>query len=105
MKKVIITSGFFNPVHIGHINLMKAAKALGDILVVIVNNDEQVKIKGKTPFMKGNERLELIKELKCVDEVFLAIDKDISVGKSLEAVAKRYSGAELFFAKGGDRNS
>jgi len=105
MKKVVITSGFFNPIHIGHINLMREAKKLGDILVVIVNNDNQVKIKGKTPFMQERERAEIIKELRCVDEVFLAIDKDISVGESLRVVAQKYSREELFFAKGGDRNS
>lgn len=104
MRKVIITSGFFNPIHIGHINLIREAKALGDFLVVIVNNDKQVKIKGKTPFMAQEERAGIIKELKPVDEVFISIDKDISVAQSLIAVAKKHSGSELFFAKGGDRN-
>jgi cytidyltransferase-like protein len=105
MKKVIITSGFFNPLHIGHINLIKDAKKLGDFLVVIVNNDKQVGVKGKTPFMPEKERIEIIKAIKYVDDAFLSIDKDISVSKSLIAVAKKYSGAKLFFAKGGDRNS
>ena len=103
-KKIIITSGFFNPIHIGHINLIQEAKKLGDFLVVIVNNDEQVKIKGSIPFMSEQERIEIIKELKHADDVFLAIDKDKSVAKSLEFIAKKYEG-DLYFAKGGDRNS
>lgn len=105
MKKIIITSGFFNPIHIGHINLIKESKKLGDFLIVVVNNDNQVKIKGKTPFMPEKERIEIIKSLKYVDEVFLSVDKDISVSESLTAVAKKYPGTELFFAKGGDRSS
>lgn len=104
-KKVIITSGFFNPLHIGHVNLLREAKKLGDFLVVIVNSDIQVKIKGKFPFMPEKERLEIIRAIEFVDEVFLSIDKDISVAKSMEAIAKKNPKAKLFFAKGGDRNS
>jgi cytidyltransferase-like protein len=104
MKKVVITSGYFNPAHIGHINLFREAKNLGDILVVIVNNDEQVKLKGSVPFMSESERAEIIKAIKYVDDIFLSIDKDRSVCESLKAVAKMHPGSELFFAKGGDRN-
>ena len=103
MKKVVITSGFFNPLHIGHINLFRQARALGDYLVVIVNNDAQVKIKGSAPFMSQQERVEIIKNQKHVDEVFLSIDQDGFVPESLKAVAQKYPG-ELVFAKGGDRN-
>lgn len=107
-KKIIITSGFFNPLHVGHINLIREAKELGDFLVVIVNNDDQVKLKGSTPFMSEKERTEIIKSLKYVDDVFLSIDafadgKEVPIPKSLEKVAKKYKG-KLFFAKGGDRN-
>jgi len=103
-KKIVITSGFFNPIHIGHINLIREAKKLGDFLVVIVNNDEQVKIKGSFPFMPEQERMEIIKALRYADDVVLSIDKDKSVSESLKMVAKKYPG-ELFFAKGGDRNA
>ena len=103
MKKIVITSGFFNPIHIGHINLIRKAKQLGDFLVVIVNNDEQVKLKGSVPFMAEQERIEIIKALKYANDVVLSIDKDGSVIESLKMVAKLYPG-ELFFAKGGDRN-
>ena len=104
MKKVLITSGYFNPIHIGHINYLKEAKNLGDLLVVIVNNDEQVKIKGSSPFMDEKERVEILKAIKYVDEVFLSIDKDKSVTESLKFIAKNYKG-ELFFANGGDRHA
>ena len=105
MKKVIITSGFFNPIHIGHINLIRESKNLGDFLVVIVNNDEQVKIKGSVPFMPEQERIEIIKALRYADDVVLSIDKDRTVAESLIVIAKKYPQSELFFAKGGDRNS
>lgn len=105
MKKIVITSGYFNPIHIGHINLIREAKNLGDFLVVVVNNDEQVKIKGSVPFMSEGERIEIVKALRYADDVFLSIDKDKTVAESLMAIAKKYPGAEFFFAKGGDRNA
>ena len=101
--KVVITSGYFNPLHIGHINLLREAKKLGDILIVIVNNDEQVKIKGSFAFMPQKERAEIIKAIRYVDDVFLSIDKDNSIAESLRAIAGQNTG-ELFFAKGGDRD-
>lgn len=104
MKKVVITSGYFNPLHIGHINLIREAKNLGDFLVVIVNNDEQVKIKGSVPFMGQQERIEIVKALRYADEVIMSVDKDATQAQSLELVAKLYPG-ELYFAKGGDRNA
>ena len=105
MKKVIITSGFFNPLHIGHINLIREAKKLGDFLVVVVNNDKQVEIKGSFPFMPEQERIEIIRSLRYADDVILSVDKDGTVAKSIESIAKKYPGVKLFFAKGGDRNS
>ncbi len=104
MKKIVVTSGYFNPLHVGHINLFREAKSLGDFLVVIVNNDAQVKVKGSVDFMPENERVELIKSLKYVDEVFLSIDKDASVRESLKAVAEKYPG-QVIFANGGDRHT
>ena len=104
MEKIIITSGYFNPIHIGHINLMREAKKLGDRLVVIVNNDKQVKLKGSVSFMPEEERFEIIRALKYPDEVVMAVDEDKTVAKTIEMIAKNYKG-ELFFAKGGDRNS
>jgi len=86
-----------------HIELMERAKKLGDILIVIVNNDKQVKIKGSIPFMEERERIKIINGLKYPDKVLLSVDKDGSVAKTLEIVAKKYGG-KVYFAKGGDRN-
>jgi len=105
MSKVVITSGYFNPLHIGHVNCIREAKRIGDYLVVIVNNDQQVKLKGSIAFMPEQERVEIIKSLRFVDEVFLSIDKDKSVSESIKEIAKMHSNEEIFFAKGGDRNS
>lgn len=104
MKKIVITSGYFNPLHIGHINLIREAKKLGDFLVVVVNNDKQVKIKGSIPFMPEQERIEIVKALRYADEVMLSVDKDGTQAESLKFIANKYKG-ELCFAKGGDRNA
>jgi len=94
---VVAVSGYFNPVHVGHIKLFKEAKKLGTKLVVIVNNDKQVELKGSYPFMKEKERSEIILGLKSVDKVVIAIDKDRSVCKTLEYIKPD------IFANGGDR--
>jgi len=94
---VVATSGYFNPLHIGHLRCIQDAKKLGTKLVVIVNSDEQVKAKGSVAFMPEKERMEIVKALKPVDEVVLSIDKDKTVCKSLELVKPD------IFAKGGDR--
>ena len=104
MRKVVITSGFFNPLHIGHINLIREAKNLGDFLIVIVNNDEQVKLKGSVPFMSEQERVEIVKALRYADEVMLSIDKNGPVAESIRSIARTHKG-DLYFAKGGDRNA
>lgn len=99
-KKVVVTSGFFDPLHVGHVELFKLAKEQGDKLIVVLNNDKQVFLKrGKEPFMKEKERKEVIESIKYVDEVFISIDEDESVCKSLESVKPD------IFAKGGDRFS
>ncbi len=87
--KKIAVSGYFDPVHIGHLQLFKLAKELGEgigKLIVIVNNDKQAILKKGRPFMPQNERIEIIKSIKEVDEVVLSIDEDRSVSKTLEIV-------------------
>ena len=99
-KEVLVAvSGYFNPLHIGHIEYLRAARLLGTKLVVIVNNDTQVKLKGSKLFMDEKERTEIVAELKPVDEVILAIDKDRSVCKTLEFLKPD------IFANGGDRTN
>ncbi len=96
--KTVAISGYFDPLHIGHIELIKLAKKLGDKLVVIVNNNSQAVLKKGKPFMKQEERMKIVQEIKDVDEVFLSIDQDKSVCKSLRAVNPD------IFANGGDRH-
>lgn len=96
-QKIVAVSGYFNPVHKGHIDLFKAAKALGDKLVVILNNDEQVKLKGSCPFMAQKDRKAVLEAIECVSEVVISIDVDRSVCKTLEMVKPDV------FANGGDR--
>lgn len=92
----VCTSGYFNPGHRGHLKLLEEAKTLGDHLVVIVNNDEQVRLKGSKVFMNEIERCEMIYALKCVDEVILSVDNDRTISKTLQMISPN------IFAKGGD---
>jgi cytidyltransferase-like protein len=103
MKKIIVASGYFNPIHIGHINLVREAKALGDYLIVIVNNDKQQMLKKGKIIMAEHERVEVVKAIKYVDEVVLSIDEDPTVKATLEMVAKKQGKNEIIFANGGDR--
>ncbi|MFA5359676.1 MAG: adenylyltransferase/cytidyltransferase family protein [Patescibacteria group bacterium] len=100
MKKkiTVAVSGYFNPLHVGHLEMIEKAKKLGDRLVVIVNNDYQVKLKGSVPFLSQVDRIKIISALKWVDKVFLSIDRDPSVCKSLAKVRPD------IFAQGGDRH-
>ena len=98
-KIVVAVSGYFNPLHVGHLEMIEKSKKLGDYLVVIVNNDKQVKLKGSFPFMTQADRIKIVKALRDVDEVFLSIDNDKTVCKSLTKVKPD------IFANGGDRKS
>ncbi len=105
-KKLIIVSGYFNPLHIGHIEYFYLAKKLGDRLLVIVNNDVQRALKESKEFMNEEERKLIISELKVPDYVFLSIDQDKTVCKSLKELHLQYSNKyDLFFANGGDQNN
>ncbi len=101
---IIITSGYFNPIHSGHIKYLIDSAKLGDKLVVIVNNDNQVKIKGSKTFMDENERLFIVSNLKDVDEARISKSLDGSVCEDLKLLREKYPHDKLIFAKGGDRN-
>lgn len=105
-KKVIIVSGYFNPLHIGHLEYFHAAKEMGDLLFVIVNNDIQRALKGSKEFMNEKERLIILSELKVIDKAFISIDKDRTVINSIKKIHDEYSdNYELFFANGGDQSN
>ena len=74
--KIVVASGYFDPLHIGHIEYLELAKKIGDKLIVIVNNDLQAKLKKGKSFMIEGDRMKIISSLKCVDETFLSIDSD-----------------------------
>ena len=98
MRKIAI-SGYFDPIHVGHVEYINNAKKLGDWLIVIVNNNRQCALKKGKHFMDENDRVLIVKNIKAVDEVFLSIDDDKTVRKSLKEVNPD------IFANGGDRKN
>jgi len=103
MNRVIV-SGFFNPLHGGHLDMIEAAASLGDYLIVIVNNDVQQVLKKDKVILDEMNRMRLIGALRVVDEVALAVDTDAPVSKTLREVALKYSDDSIIFANGGDRD-
>ena len=104
--KVIIVSGYFNPLHKGHLELFQKAKSAGDQLWVIVNSDLQRELKGSKEFMDEKERLIIVSAIGIVDKALVSIDKDKTQRKTLADLADKYSEKyELYFANGGDQNN
>lgn len=105
-KKAVIVSGYFNPIHKGHLEYFNNAKALGDELFVIVNSDFQRELKQSKEFQMEAERLLIVSNIKGVDKVILSIDKDRTVCATLEKIANDFGTAyDLAFANGGDQNN
>ena len=105
-NKAIIVSGYFNPLHKGHIEYFHKAKELGDFLFVIINNDLQRDLKESKKFMLEDERALIVNELLVVDKVFISIDQDKSVSKTIEKIFNEFSSSYLIiFANGGDQNN
>ena len=105
-EKAIIVSGYFNPLHKGHLDLFKKAKSLGDTLWVIVNSDFQRVLKGSKPFMDENERLIIIQSIKYVDYALISNDRDKTQCYTLQQFHDMFSDKyDLAFANGGDQNN
>ncbi|HRN90133.1 MAG TPA: adenylyltransferase/cytidyltransferase family protein [Candidatus Saccharibacteria bacterium] len=103
--KIVIVSGYFNPLHGGHLDMIEASRAMGDHLIVVVNNDvQQVQKKGKVILNQEN-RMRLISALRDVDEVILSVDQDPTQIETLRSIATKYPDEQLVFANGGDRDS
>ena len=98
MKKVAI-SGYFDPIHVGHLEYISLSKKLGDYLIVIINNDHQCTLKKGKHFMDENDRAKILEAIEGVDEVFISIDQDRTVCKSLEKIRPD------IFTNGGDRHN
>jgi cytidyltransferase-like protein len=105
-KITVVSSGYFDPLHVGHLEYFDQAKKLGDYHIVIVNNDVQLGLKrGNNGIILMNEyeRCVIVQSIIYVDHVVLSIDIDKSVCKTLEWIAKKIDN-KIIFAKGGDRN-
>lgn len=104
MRRRVCVSGYFDPVHSGHIEYLTRAKELageGGELVVIVNSDHQAVLKKNRPFMKEQERITIIEALRAVDEVHLSIDTDRTVCETLAAILPPIT----HFVNGGDQSN
>ena len=105
-QKGIIVSGYFNPIHKGHLEYFNNAKAIADQLFVIVNNDHQWELKGSKEFQDENERMIIVSNIKAVDKAVLSIDTDRTVCSTIKMIAEQYGNEfELGFANGGDQNN
>jgi cytidyltransferase-like protein len=103
--RAIILSGYFIPIHKGHIEYFNNAKAKGDKLIVIVNSDHQRTLKGSKEFQKEDERVFIVSNIKSVDQVFLSIDQDRTVCETIRFIYQQlFVDFELAFANGGDQN-
>lgn len=105
-KKAIIVSGYFNPIHKGHLEYFQNAKKLADVLFVIVNNDHQRALKQSKEFQLEEERMLIVSSLRMVDTAILSIDTDRTVCATIASIAKDYGQEyDLAFANGGDQNN
>lgn len=105
LRKIVVISGYFNPLHIGHLRLIEEARSLGDELVVIVNNDKQQLVKKGKIIMNENDRCEIVNAIWYVDQVLLSIDEDQTITATLKYLAVIHENDKLIFANGGDRDS
>ena len=103
--KTAIVSGYFDPLHVGHLEYFKLAKDLADELIVIVNNRKQCLLKKGDEFMDEQDRLEIVFHLDMVDEAILAVDEDKSVSETIRMIHRFKPMDELIFCNGGDRDA
>ncbi|MFL2576345.1 MAG: adenylyltransferase/cytidyltransferase family protein [Flavobacteriaceae bacterium] len=106
MKKAVIVSGYFNPIHKGHLEYFHNAKTHGDALFVIVNSDHQRELKGSKEFQDEKERMVIVSNFRVVDKAVLSVDQDRTVCATLTKIhAELGNEYQLAFANGGDQNN
>ena len=103
MKRIVLVTGGFDPLHSGHIAYFKAAKQLGDILVVGINSDAWLTRKKGAPFMPFQERMNIVKNIQGVDFVIEFNDDDGSAKLAIKLVKQTWPNDQIVFANGGDR--
>ena len=105
MKKVVLITGGFDPLHSGHLAYIAAARALGDILVVGVNSDAWLERKKGRAFMPARERCSIMRAMRGVDHVIEFNDQDDSAKNAIQMVRQSYPQDRIIFANGGDRTT
>jgi cytidyltransferase-like protein len=103
MRKIVLVTGGFDPLHSGHIEYFKSAKKLGDLLVVGINSDSWLSRKKGAPFMPEQERNGIVKNLSMVDRTIFFNDRDGSAKEAIRDLRALYPNDQIVFANGGDR--
>lgn len=105
--KLAIVSGGFDPVHVGHVELLQKAREKADSLFVIVNNDAFLERKKGKAFMPLKERIAIMQSFKGVELALESVDEDDTVCETLTWLSAAYKPKfeEIFFCNGGDRTS
>ncbi|HJQ43421.1 MAG TPA: adenylyltransferase/cytidyltransferase family protein [Jatrophihabitantaceae bacterium] len=102
-SRASIVSGYFGPLHHGHLDLFEAARARTGYLIVLVNNDQQQTLKKGRVIQAASDRVRIVRALRMVDDAYEAVDDGPSIADSLDLVRSKYPDTELEFCNGGDR--
>jgi len=98
-----IVSGYFNPIHYGHIEYIDSAKNNCNFLIAVVNSDLQVSLKGSKPFMDEDHRRKIVSSLKSVDLAMVSIDQDKTQCSTLIKIREIFPKCKMYFFNSGDR--
>ncbi|WET80556.1 adenylyltransferase/cytidyltransferase family protein [Amycolatopsis sp. QT-25] len=103
--KASIVSGYFNPLHQGHLDLFEAAQARSGYLIVVVNNDHQQVLKKGRVIQTEDIRARIVRALRIVDDVYVAVEQGPGINESFDLIRAQYPDTELEFCNGGDRRN
>ena len=103
--KASIVSGYFNPLHQGHLDLFESAQARSGYLIVIVNNDHQQVLKKGRVIQTEDVRARIVRALRIVDDVYIAVEQGPGINESFDQIRAAYPDTELEFCNGGDRRN